>query len=202
MNQLDACNTKAYKNEINKNSVSLILFFDAAHYSYSQNGKVWTVLAMILNLPPIIRGSFFNIIPLFFWQGYLYENFNGIFENNLPELVDILDNFIELNLNGAFVQIKIFIHLLIGDSPARCKITNSTQFNGEQGCFHCLQVGKKIGKAKTYPYRKKAKIRSESRYLKACENILSIKNDKHLKKSLKLMRVSKVPAGLKNTAKT
>ncbi len=89
-----------------------------------------------LNLPPSVRSSFFNIIPLFFWQGYLYENFNGIFENNLPEFINILKNNLEINISGNFLKLKIFIHLLIGDSPARPKILYSIQFNGECGCFH------------------------------------------------------------------
>ena len=74
---------------------------------------------MILNLPPSVRSGFFNIIPLFFWQGYLYENFNGIFENNLPELINILENHLEINISGNILKLKIFIHLLIGDSPGQ-----------------------------------------------------------------------------------
>ena len=126
------------------NSISLILIFDAAHFSKSIDGKVWTILAMILNSSLPLRQSFLNIIPLLFW--HVGKNFNNILKHHLSELVDILRNGIKIRISSADIHVDVFLHCIIGDAPARAKIANSIQLNGKFGCLKCMNSGKKKGK--------------------------------------------------------
>ena len=49
-----------------RNSISLILFADGAQFLKSKAGTIWAILAMICNLPPVIRNMFTNIVKLLF----------------------------------------------------------------------------------------------------------------------------------------
>ena len=100
------------------------------HFYNSENGKVCGILAIILNLPPLIRQAFLNIVPILFWQGQVIDNFNKIFELHLQELANILKNGIIVRIASCDLVVAVYIHLLFGDSPARAKIANSKQFNG------------------------------------------------------------------------
>jgi hypothetical protein len=55
----DVCNSSAFQHQLNASSISLILFFDAAHFTNSVDGKVWAILAIVLNLPLSIRQAFY-----------------------------------------------------------------------------------------------------------------------------------------------
>ena len=61
------CNAKVLHNQLQDNSIFLLLFFDAVHFSNSFDGKVWAILAIVLNSPLAIRQAFMNIIPILFW---------------------------------------------------------------------------------------------------------------------------------------
>jgi hypothetical protein len=144
----------------------LILFFDAAHFSNSVDGKVWAVLAIVLNLPLSIRGSFLNIVPILFWQGHVLESFNDILKHHLKELVEILQHGISIRIGSIDMVLKVFIHCLIGDSPARAKIANSKQFNGKFGCLKCMNSGEKKTRTRIYPYKHDVQLRSSNLYRK------------------------------------
>ena len=65
------CSAKVLHNQLQDNSIFLLLFFDALHFSNSFDGKVWAILAIVLNSPLAIRQAFMNIIPILFWQGHV-----------------------------------------------------------------------------------------------------------------------------------
>ena len=129
------CNAKVLHNQLQDNSIFLLLFFDAVHFSNSFDGKVWAILAIVLNSPLAIRQAFMNIIPILFWQGHVFENFNNIIKHHLNELVEIIKNGITCRIGSNSVVIKVFIGGLIGDAPGEAKIANSIQFNGKFDCI-------------------------------------------------------------------
>ena len=103
-----------YDRQLMKFSISLILFFDAAHLSNAIDGKVWAVLAIILNLPLVIRQAHLNVIPLVFWRGHIVNSFNGIFKHHMQEFVDILTNGILIEIGTASQMLNVYVHILIG----------------------------------------------------------------------------------------
>jgi hypothetical protein len=52
-----------YQN-IEENTISLVLFADGAKFGRSNNSSYWAMFASIIDLPPIMRDSFANIIIL------------------------------------------------------------------------------------------------------------------------------------------
>lgn len=146
-----------------------MVFFDAANFNNGSEGKVWAILAIILDLPPSIRQAFLNISSILYWIGYVYESFSKVFEYHLKELQDIL-------VNGIFIQnlktkVTINIHILIGDAQARPKIAFSTQYNGGNGCLHCMNAGyrKKGSLSRYYLYEPNTELRTKDIYLKQAE---------------------------------
>jgi hypothetical protein len=62
------------------------------------------------------------------------------------------------------MQLNVFVHGLISDSPARSKICNSIQFNGNYGCLFCYHPGKVIGRKRVYPFDNSIRIRDNKLY--------------------------------------
>jgi hypothetical protein len=168
----DICNSGFSRNmEISFNTISFLLFVDGASFNKSLSGTVWAIMAMVCNLPPILRTTFYNIIKLIYINGTKF-NFNSIFENYLNDFKNLLKNGIIIeSLN---LTIKIFIHGLISDSPARSKVCNTKQFNGEYGCLFCLHPGQNLKRTRVYPYSKNIyRLRDNGTYNLALENLNS-----------------------------
>ncbi len=134
-------------NSLIQNSVSLILFADGAQFLKSKAGTIWAILAMICNLPPVIRNMFTNILKLIFLHNRSF-NFNPLVEKHLLDVMrKLASEGLKISEN---LTILIYIYGFIADAPARAKCCNSIQFNGEFGCLHCLNPGKLIGKKRVY----------------------------------------------------
>ncbi|RNA17405.1 hypothetical protein BpHYR1_013018 [Brachionus plicatilis] len=52
-----------------KNCLNLILFVDSVTYNKSGTNSIWNILSAIVELPPILRASFENIIFNSSWTG-------------------------------------------------------------------------------------------------------------------------------------
>jgi hypothetical protein len=141
----DICNSG--NNSLIKNSISLILFADGAQFLKSKSGTIWALLAIINNLPLAVRNMFINIIKILFIHSRIFS-FNEIVRKHL------LVYFKELSSNGLKIRenltVLIYLHGFIGDAPARSKCCNSIQFNGENGCLHCLNPGSLYGRKRVY----------------------------------------------------
>ena len=111
-----------------------------------------------------IRGSFLNVVPILFWQGHVFENFNLILKHHLKELVEIIEQGLPSQVGSVDIVVKVYIHCLIGDSPARAKIANSKQFNGKFGCLKCMNSGEKNKRTRIYRYRHDVQLRSTILY--------------------------------------
>lgn len=167
----DICNAKYFHNkEITLNSISILLFFDGASFDKSLSGTVWAILGMVCNLPPILRSAFYNIVKFMYINGKKF-NLNSIFEKYLLDFKNLLKNGIKIDSQN--ITINIFIHGLISDTPARSKICNTKQFNGEYGCLFCLHPGQSANRKRIYPYTRNVRLRDNKTYNLALENINS-----------------------------
>ena len=63
----DLMNGEAYVYE--ENMFNLVLFADAANYNKSGNRSMWAVFSTLVELPPILRSSYENIIFHSSWTG-------------------------------------------------------------------------------------------------------------------------------------
>lgn len=144
----------------NKNGyISLIIFVDEVSFSKSSNlHKMYAILCQIAELPPNLRSSYKNIIPLAFIVGNC-PDFNIVFQDFLTELKIKIEEKAEILVNNYIYTLRILA--FVADAPARAKVLNITRFNGAYGCFHCLNPGlninqrgnKRIYLTKEYPTR-------------------------------------------------
>ena len=102
---------------------------------------------MIANLPPLIRSEFFNMIKFIFISGKSFALYS-LLDKYLAKLSSLLVDGLEIKqLN---MKLIVYIHSVIADAPARAKICNTKQFNGEFGCIHCMNEGVLIGRTRIY----------------------------------------------------
>ena len=120
-----------------ENTISLILFADGSGFRKSSSAAFW-VISLIAELPPSLRSSYKNMINHFLFSSSK-PSLQALFENNCDDFLRILKNGIFVN--GEFFKIRVLG--LIGDSPARSKLTFTKQFNGIFGCLHCLHPEEK-----------------------------------------------------------
>lgn len=157
---VDICNAHAYS--FNKNTLNLILFADGATFSKSSSSSTWAIFCTICELPPLLRSSYHNIMRLLFWNGRA-PNFQVVFESYLNDFIEVLRNGIIINELDLRINIKL--HCFVADSQARAKVINSKQYNGENGCLHCLNQGKSFGQGKRiYKYNPNVEIRTNEIY--------------------------------------
>lgn len=160
-NYSDIINSKAYK--ISELTISLILFVDDVQFNKSSSNKIYSIQAQIAELPPKVRCSTNNIICFLFYIGG-YPNFNILFDKYLVELKNILKDGLFCESIGKKIFVRI--HACVADAPARAKVSNSKQFNGEYGCLHCLNPGVNMFNKRIYEY-KDYPPRTNQNYLEA-----------------------------------
>ncbi|CAF0951785.1 unnamed protein product [Brachionus calyciflorus] len=119
-------------------------------------------------------------------------NNNRIYLKNLSLYLN-KENLLKINSK----DYNIRIYCLIADAPARAKVLNIIQFNGEFGCFHCLHPGKNIGQgrggnkrvycAKVFPLRKNSLYLEQVKEVKQKKEMLyGIKSSSYLSKWIML----------------
>jgi hypothetical protein len=142
-------------------TISIIVFIDGASL-LKKAGKAWAMFGMISDMDPSIRNSFGNIIT-FFMIGTNTPDINKFFSK-------YMDNYETMINHGIFIEkigkIKIKQIGFIGDSQAIPRVFNCKQYNGENGCLHCLQKGTTYESSllRTYPYEEGNCFRSNTLY--------------------------------------
>ncbi|CAF0947297.1 unnamed protein product [Brachionus calyciflorus] len=140
------------------NTINLVLFADGVSYNKSGINSMWVILSQIVELPPILRSSFENILFHSSWTGS-QPDFNFWLEKYNKQIDDVLIN--GFRWNG--INFKLNILAFIADSPARSKACNSVQFNGYYGCLKCLHPGVNLNQIR-YPNLSKIRLRTKNIY--------------------------------------
>ena len=94
----DVCNSLSYKKKqlgLAVNNIAMILFIDGAAFTNTGKDTTWAIVAMIADLPPRIRSSFFNIIKFVFITSRLF-NFNAILQKQMDRLKELLKNGVKI----------------------------------------------------------------------------------------------------------
>ena len=115
-----------------ENLVSLILFFDGANYTKSNNDSLHAFFSTICELPPLLRNSNRNIITHSLWTGST-PNFNIFLSRFNNQLDKILKEGIFIETLNLIIHVKC--HVFIADAPERALVLNMNKFNGKYGCI-------------------------------------------------------------------
>ena len=130
-------------------NVGLILSSDGVPVFKSSKGSLWPVYFMITNIPPHQRTRMDNLIVAGLWFGPTKPNMDILFQPILKNVALVSTQ------KSAHIQTGVclqpFVLMGVFDLPAKASATNTKQFNGEYGCFYCLDKGHIHNRARTYP---------------------------------------------------
>ena len=161
------------------NLVSLVLFFDGANYTKSNNDPLHAFFSTICELPPLLRNSTRNIITHSIWNGSV-PDFNIFLSKHNKQVESILENGIFIY--DLDVTIRVKCHVCIADAPERALLLNMNRFNGKFSCIMCMQEGENLNKNRRgnnhkFTYKpKEMRIRTKEMYLKQVNDSLVQKN--------------------------
>ena len=133
-------------------STGLLLCSDGVPVFKSSKGSLWPVYLMVTSIPPHQRTRVDNLIVAALWHGPTKPDMEIV-------LQPILENISSLNRDGIYVQnsksqpvlLRPKLVMAVFDQPGRATATNTKQFNGEYGCFYCLDKGEVHNRARIYP---------------------------------------------------
>ena len=100
----------------------------------SKNYQLWPIMASVVNLPPLKRRSFCNLLFCSLYYGKGMPDFQTF----LRLLVEQVNDFL-LIYDGVIVKLKVLT--LCADLPAKSKCLNMKNFNAYYGCTFCTLKG-------------------------------------------------------------
>lgn len=128
----------------------LVLCSDGVPVFKSSKGSLWPVYLMVTSLPPQQRVRAENLIVAGLWHGHTKPEMDVILQPILDDISSLKKNGIIVE-SGASVRLRPMLLMAIFDLPAKASATNTKQFNGEYGCFYCLDKGEVCNRARIYP---------------------------------------------------
>ena len=105
---------------------------------------------MVTSIPPHLRAKADNLIVASLWFGQTKPNMNCMLQPILSSIAS-LEKGISLQQGSSEIIIRAKLIMGIFDLPAKAAATNTKQFNGEYGCFYCLDKGRIHNRARIYP---------------------------------------------------
>ena len=143
----------------NKNNVSLLWNTDGASVLKSSSYSIWPLYFVINELPFHKRWCTHNVILGGLWFGPKKPNMLTFLKPFAESISSLKTNGVEVYLPDTSRNFVYRAMLLCGtcDLPAKAVVLNMKQYNGEYGCSHCLQTGKRLkldtgGTVHVYPY--------------------------------------------------
>ena len=175
----DLYNDLVENHNFSGNDLSLTWNTDGIPVFESSNYSIWPVQSAINELPPHLR------------EKHILLSFG----TEKPAMNTFLTPFIEecklletdgLAFEGNEKQVKVYVHVLSADSPARAIVKNCKQYNGKHGCDWCEFAGETINNGgpptRYYPYRGAPKMQTAEKQveygLKAIQNGEDVKGVK------------------------
>ena len=163
--------------------VQLVLNLDGAPIFKSRKLSVWPFWLQCHNLPPKLKSSYHNMTLLALWHGISKPKWHEVFLKlrfEMESLTCEIQNFLPNPFRYVF-------HLLVCDMPAKAAALNMMQFNGFNGCTHCLLIGERMGSRHIYPCNSRIILRTSENFNKHArkaqskgEPVAGIKGISHL----------------------
>lgn len=128
--------------------VGLVLSSDGVPVFKSSKGSLWPVYLMVTSIPPHKRAKVENLLIAALWHGHVKQKMDVLLQPILDNIADLSRRGINAGSNSA-IRPKLLIGVF--DLPAKSSVTNTKQFNGENGCLYCLEKGVVHNRARIYP---------------------------------------------------
>jgi hypothetical protein len=125
-------------------NVSVTFSTDGISMSKSTPFEIWPIVLTINELDFTNKGRFVILSTL--WFGPKKPTSETFFHPFITELRRLFaDGFVWVR-NGISRKTKVVSVIGVLDAPARAKVANYHQHNGEFGCGYCLERGKRVAK--------------------------------------------------------
>ncbi|GAB0086309.1 uncharacterized protein DMENIID0001_003440 [Sergentomyia squamirostris] len=112
--------------------ISLQLFADGLDISNSSSSEVWPIMFRIIEIPELPP----QVIAIHYGEGKP-KNVKAFLGPVVTELKDVIANGVCVNGRN----VKVQIHSVLGDSPARSLLKGTVYFNHRCGCGKCTVEG-------------------------------------------------------------
>ena len=132
-------------------NTGLILCSDGVPVFKSSKGSLWPIYLMVSSIPPHQRTRTDNLIIAALWYGPVKPDMNVLLQPVLENISHLHHNGIPIKSSNSTVHLRPKLLAAVFDLPARSAATNTKQFNGEYGCFYCLDKGEIYNRARIYP---------------------------------------------------
>ena len=148
-----------------RGEVHLVINMDGVPLFKSRKLSVWPFWLQCFNLPPKLRSAFQNISLLAIWYGSTKPNWSRVLSQVKFELEALMLTQEDTHLGN--YRCKILF--LVCDMPAKAAALNMNQFNGFNGCTHCLLIGTRKGARMIYPCDAAIKLRDSASFKRHSE---------------------------------
>ncbi|XP_078533887.1 LOW QUALITY PROTEIN: uncharacterized protein LOC144820125 [Lissotriton helveticus] len=140
----------------NPNSLSFAMNTDGVPVFKSSKISMWPVYLMVNELPVSQRKLRENILLYGIWVSTKKPIMWSFLKPLYEELAQLESGVSFQDHNNCSFTCHATLLTITCDLPARCLVSNSTQFNGKFGCWHCLQEGEVTvsgkGHCRVFPY--------------------------------------------------
>ncbi len=128
-------------------NTGLVLCSDGVPTFKSSKGSLWPVYLMVTSIPPHKRNRVDNLIVAALWYGHVKPPMNLL----LQPILETISSIEKDGISHKEVVIRAKLMQAVFDLPAKSSATCTKQFNGEYGCFYCVQKGEIYKRARIYP---------------------------------------------------
>uniref|UniRef100_A0A914YN53 Uncharacterized protein n=1 Tax=Panagrolaimus superbus TaxID=310955 RepID=A0A914YN53_9BILA len=132
----DIHQTDDFRENVRKcqNLIALSMYTDGGRYSKTGGFEGWPIVAFFLDLPPILRDKYSNIIFMGFWYSKTKPNWNFVF--------DRIGSISQFNFDGKNYRIKFL--QVIADIPAKQSLLSMINVQGYDCCLNCNIHGEHV----------------------------------------------------------
>ena len=133
-------------------NTGLVLSTDGVPIFKSSKGSIWPVYLMLTSIPPHQRMRVDNLVVASLWFGPTKPDMTCMLQPILENVSSLEREGVTLQVDASHSEVVIRAKLVMAifDLPAKAAATNTKQFNGEFGCFYCLNKGKVYNRARIY----------------------------------------------------
>lgn len=152
----DIYDGQAYKKFVNslpyndkKCYVNVTFNTDGAQAFKSSKKSLWPIYLMINEIPLDKRSQF--IIPCSIWFGESHPDMQMYLEHFVNLMMTLRKNGITCTIKGEKRVLRLYVVNCAVDTPARCQMNGTMQFNAHHGCDWCLHPGTYYARSMRYP---------------------------------------------------
>lgn len=124
-------------------TLQLMVYTDGLPITKKPSKSIWPVLCGLCDLPHTVRNTNRNKIIAGVWHGNENPKSDILFDSLIEDIRALKHNGLKVIIDGVEKLFLVDIYGIICDTPAKAKVMNMIQYNGNYGCPYCYDPGKR-----------------------------------------------------------